>query len=115
MEAVSDGCAVAQPLGAVHQGEGGDAAPDAYSGGAVVGGRGRRQEAGAAQLHFTSSDPGPLSRGQPRARGAAGPRSRPRLSPRRDLPGDVRTVAILTTHVTGQPIREVTPPSNPAR
>ena len=60
MEAEPDGCRVAAAVGAVHQGQGGDARAHAYPRGAVVDRRGGRQEAGAAQLHPASSDHGPL-------------------------------------------------------
>ena len=53
---------VAPPLGAIHQGQGDDARADPHPRGAVVGGRGRRQEEGAAQLHRPSAEPDPLQR-----------------------------------------------------
>ena len=51
VEAQPDGRRVAQPLGAIHQGQGSDAGAHPHPRSAVVGGRGRRQEEGAAELH----------------------------------------------------------------
>ena len=46
---------VAQPLGAIHQGQGSDAGAYPHSGSALACGRGRRQEEGAAELHRASA------------------------------------------------------------
>ena len=51
VEALADGPRIAPALGGLHQGEGGDAAPDAHPRGALVGGRGRQQEGRAPQLY----------------------------------------------------------------
>jgi polyphosphate kinase 2 len=67
-----NGRAVACALGAIHQGQGSHAGADAYAGSAVVGGRGRRQEEGTAQLHFALAEPGAVSGSSARARRAAG-------------------------------------------
>ena len=65
VEAEPDGPRVASPLGGVHQGQGGDAGAHAHPRGALVGRRGRRQEARAAQLH-----PPPARRRFPTGRAA---------------------------------------------
>src|SRR5215510_7605155 len=96
MEAEPDGRAVACALGAVHQGQGRDAAPDEYSGSAVVGGRGRGQEACAAQLHLAFAEAGPLWRGSARSGDPAGSRPRSQISARADPAGNVRAVAVLS-------------------
>ncbi len=60
MEALADGPRVAAALGTLHQGKGDDAGAHPYPRGAVVGGRGGRQEARPPQLHRPPSDPHPL-------------------------------------------------------
>jgi len=57
-----DGSRIAAPLGAAHQGQGNNAGTHPHSRGAVAGGRGRRQEAGAPQLHPPSADAGAVWR-----------------------------------------------------
>ena len=55
VEAQPDGRGSAQPLGAIHQGQGSDAGAYAHSRSALACGRGRRQEEGAAELHRASA------------------------------------------------------------
>ena len=59
---------VAPPLGGIHQGQGSDARAHAHSRSAVVGGRGGRQEEGAAELHRASARTNSLRRSSTRLR-----------------------------------------------
>ena len=63
-----DGPRVAPPLGAIHQGQGGDARADPHPRGAMVGRRGGRQEARAPQLHHPPARADPLPGGPARRR-----------------------------------------------
>ena len=71
VEAQPDGCAIAQPLGTIHQGQGSDAGAHPHSGSALVDRRGRRQEEGAAELHRASARANSLPGNQARAGDAA--------------------------------------------
>jgi polyphosphate kinase 2 len=51
-----------RPLGAIHQGQGGDDRAHAHRGSAVVDRRGRRQEAGATELYLSLAQPDALPR-----------------------------------------------------
>ena len=55
VEAQPDGCAIAQPLGTIHQGQGSDAGANPHYGSSLVHRRGGRQEKGAAELHRASA------------------------------------------------------------
>ncbi len=91
-----DGPRVAPALGAVHEGQGGDARAHPHPRGAVVDRRGRGQEAGAAQLHPPPARPGPLpARRAPAGGGAARARTQPELPPRADPAGNVRARGLL--------------------
>src|SRR5262249_51574915 len=96
VEAQPDGCRVAAPLGAVHQGQGGDARSHAHPRGALVDRRRRRQEEGEAELHRPSAQPNPLSGNPPRASGLTGSRAQSGLPSRPDPEGDVRPSGLLT-------------------
>jgi polyphosphate kinase len=63
---------VAPALGGEHQGQGNHAGAQPNSGGALVGGPGRRQEEGAAQLHPPSAQPDAV-RGSPAPAHRPGP------------------------------------------
>ncbi len=79
----------AAALGGLHQGQGDHARAHPYPRGAVVGGRGGRQEARPPQLHGPSPDPGALRGSAARKAGAAAARPQPRIPPRADPEGDV--------------------------
>ena len=87
---------VAQPLGAIHQGQGSDAGAHPHPGSAVACGPGRRQEEGAAELHRTFAGTDSLSRNPARSRGSAAANSQPGLSPRSSSGRDVRAGALLS-------------------
>ena len=70
----------AAALGGLHQGQGGDAGTHGHPGSALVDCRGRRQEAGAAQLHPAPALLDPLPGGAARSRRAARARAQPGLS-----------------------------------
>jgi hypothetical protein len=60
MEAQPDGSGIAPPVGGLHQGQGSHARAHAHSRGALVGGAGRRQEAGATELHRSPAEAVPV-------------------------------------------------------
>src|SRR5262249_17437646 len=96
VEAEPDGPGIAAPLGTVHQGQGIDARAHAYSRGALVGGRGGRQEARPAQLHPPFLEPDPVRRRHAYADRPAGPRAQPGLPASSRAARDVRAGGVLT-------------------
>ena len=77
VEAQPDGCGIAQPLGAIHQGQGSDAGAYPHPGSSLAPGRGGRQEEGTAELHRASARTNSLPGNQARAGGAAAAGSQP--------------------------------------
>ena len=75
---------------ALHQGQGDDARAHPHSRGALVGGRGGRQEARPAQLHRPSPDTGALRGGAARKAGPARARAQSRVPSHADPAGDHR-------------------------
>ena len=80
----------APALGALHQGQGDDARAHPHPRGALVGGRGGRQEARPPQLHRPSPDPGALRGGAARKADPARARAQPRVPSHADPAGDHR-------------------------
>ncbi len=92
-----------EPLGAVHQGQGGHAGADSHRGGALVDRRGGGQEARAPELHRPPARPDPLPGDPARAGRVAAARSQPGISPRPDSAGNVCSGDLLIVRLGSAP------------